>query len=59
LKLTEQAAYGKCKEICQEMIGEFPELKLVRGHYYCMVWGRRMHWWLESPKGKIIDPTKT
>lgn len=58
LELTEQSAYGQCKEICQKMFDKFPELKLVRGHYYCRVWGKRMHWWLEILEGKIIDPTK-
>ena len=39
------------------MIKQFPELKLIRGHYFCMVWGERMHWWLQTLADDIIDPT--
>ena len=51
-------AYGKCKEICELMLKEFSELTLVRGHYYCAVWGSREHWWLKTSDDKIVDPTK-
>jgi len=57
LKLTEQTAYGNCKTICKKVKEKFPELKLIRGYYRCFVWGKRMHWWLETQEGKIIDPT--
>lgn len=57
LKLTYSTAFGYCKPVCQEMNKVFPELKLVRGHYYDASWGERMHWWLVDPDGNIIDPT--
>jgi|WetSurMetagenome_2_1015567.scaffolds.fasta_scaffold31626_9 hypothetical protein len=37
----------------------FPELKVVRGHVMDLQWGRRSHWWLETPTGAIVDPTKS
>lgn len=48
---------GRCKKICNQMVLEFPELSLVRGHYYCIFWGDREHWWLIDRCGAIIDPT--
>ena len=48
---------GRCKEISQTMQSVFPELILIRGHYHCMIWGERQHWWLTTPNGEIIDPT--
>lgn len=48
---------GKCKEITQAMQEAFPELRLIRGHYYCLVWGEREHWWLVDVDGSIVDPT--
>ena len=50
---------GKCKEYTELMLRAFPELQLVRGHYYCVAWGRREHWWLKDIDGNIIDPTKS
>lgn len=47
-----------CKTVCEKMLETFPELKLVRGHYYCHAWGERGHWWLVAPDGAIVDPTK-
>lgn len=49
--------YGKCHEVSQAMAAAFPELRLVRGHYYCIAWGERGHWWLATPDGSIVDPT--
>ena len=48
---------GKCFEITVAMVAAFPELRRVRGHYICPLEGRRAHWWLETPSGRIIDPT--
>lgn len=48
---------GQCKEVTESMQKVFPELRRVRGHYYCMVWGEREHWWLVKPTGEIVDPT--
>jgi hypothetical protein len=39
------------------MVAVFPELRRVRGHYYCPIWGERAHWWLVAPDGLIVDPT--
>lgn len=41
------------------MVAAFPELKRVRGHYFCSIWGQRAHWWCEAPDGTIIDPTSS
>lgn len=50
--------YGTCAEVTLAMQQAFPELKRVRGHYYCAIWGQRAHWWLVAPDGSIVDPTK-
>jgi len=54
--------YGKCSEATQNMVEFFPELRRVRGHYYCSSWGERAHWWCEvwnekEIKLEIVDPT--
>lgn len=54
---VEGDGYGKCAEVTQAMAAAFPELKRVRGHYYCLIWGERSHWWLVAPDGSIVDPT--
>jgi hypothetical protein len=48
---------GKCAEATIDMVAKFPELKRVRGHYYCPFWGERQHWWCIAPDGTIVDPT--
>ena len=58
LALTETSAYGQCEYVCRKMLQTFPELHLIRGHYWDDMWGKRQHWWLiTSPHGMIIDPT--
>ncbi len=54
---TQENAYGKCAEATIEMKNRFPELKRVRGHYYCVIWGERTHWWLVDEENNIVDPT--
>lgn len=50
--------YGACKETTEEMQKVFPELDRIRGHYNCILRrGKRMHWWLITKEGEIIDPT--
>lgn len=49
---------GKCKEASEALIAADPSLKLVRGHYYCPIWGEQEHWWCKKPDGTIVDPTK-
>jgi hypothetical protein len=49
---------GKCKEMCEQVAIERPDLHLVRGHYICPIWGKQQHWWLVSQDGRtIVDPT--
>lgn len=50
---------GRCKEWAERMKEEHPELRVVRGHYICPIWGKRGHWWCESPAGGVVDPTAT
>jgi hypothetical protein len=54
---VEGNGYGQCSEATEAMADAFPELKRVRGHYYCHRWGERTHWWLVAPDGSIVDPT--
>lgn len=50
---------GKCKEFSEALIKEKPELRLVRGFYYCPIMNKEeQHWWCEDKNGKIIDPTR-
>lgn len=50
-------SYGQCLEVTEKMAAAFPELRRVRGHYYCPIWGERAHWWLVEECGEIVDPT--
>jgi hypothetical protein len=54
---VEGDGYGQCREVTERMAAAFPELARVRGHYYCLIWGEREHWWLTTPAGEIVDPT--
>jgi hypothetical protein len=38
-----EAAYGKCTEVTLAMAEACPQLKRVRWHYYCPVWGGHEH----------------
>lgn len=50
---------GKCKEMSEELVKENSNLRLVRGHYHCPVWGEQEHWWtVDINDGTIHDPTK-
>ncbi len=49
--------YGTCGEVTALMAVQFPELTRVRGHYFCLAWGQREHWWLKTATGEIVDPT--
>ena len=50
--------FGECAELTEKMGIAFPELRRVRGHYHDAFWGPRTHWWLVTPQGEIVDPTK-
>lgn len=50
---------GTCKEACEALVSERPELRIVRGHYFCASWcSNEPHWWCVDPHGNIVDPTK-
>lgn len=49
--------FGRCRGVTKEMVEAFPELRRVRGHYHCPIWGKRAHWWCVAPDGSIVDPT--
>lgn len=49
---------GLCVMMTLKMVEAFPELRRVRGHYYCPMSGEQYtHWWLMAADGSIIDPT--
>jgi hypothetical protein len=50
--------HGQCKQVTERMAAAFPELRRVRGHYVCPVDGPQPHWWMVTPDGIILDPTK-
>jgi len=57
--LTDYQKYrGRCRELAEEAVKQNPTLTLVRGHYYCPVWGKQPHWWAKTPEGEIVDPSK-
>ena len=49
---------GKCKEMSEALCVADPSLRLVRGHYFCPMWGEQAHWWCVRNDDNIIDPTK-
>lgn len=49
--------FGECRMAAQVMASAFPALRIVRGHYYCLIWGERGHWWCEEKDGTVVDPT--
>jgi hypothetical protein len=55
-KNVEGTGKGKCLEVAQKMLAEFPELILVRGHYIDGKY-RLPHWWLKTADDEIVDPT--
>lgn len=50
--------YGKCKEACEEMVLEFPHLRMQHGFYHDSLWGLRPHWWLVDTDDSVVDPTR-
>lgn len=51
------ALRGTCQEAAEAAVAADPSLTLVRGHYYCPVWGEQAHWWAVRTDGSIVDPT--
>jgi hypothetical protein len=49
---------GKCRELSEEAVKIDPSLRLVRGYYFCPLWGvEEQHWWCERPDQTIYDPS--
>lgn len=49
---------SKCAEVTKEMLMAFPEL--IRTNGFILLFGEekeRMHWWLKTVSGEVIDPT--
>lgn len=54
-----KAFRGRCKELSEAACANDPTLTLVRGHYFCPLWGsEEPHWWCVAPGGRIHDPSK-
>jgi hypothetical protein len=54
---TPDKSFGQCASAVIQMQQAFPELRIVKGHYYCPIWGKRAHWWCKDPEEHIADPT--
>src|SRR5574340_590276 len=49
---------GRCRELAEAECAADRRLRLVRGHYFCPLWGtNEQHWWCERSDGAIVDPT--
>lgn len=56
--MTDYEKYrGKCFEYSAALVMDYPDLKLVRGHYYDAFLGEQEHWWTETKSGIIVDLT--
>lgn len=55
--MADYSLRGKCKQMAADLVASDSTLRLVRGHYYCPVWGEQPHWWCQDKDGKVIDPT--
>lgn len=53
----QKSLLGMCASATMEMVADFPELRRIGGHVLVPLWGRRAHWWCETPDGEIVDPT--
>lgn len=50
---------GKCEKECKKLIAVDSSLTMVKGYYFCPVWGTdEPHWWCKKEDGTIVDPTK-
>mgnify|MGYP001600206946 CR=1 FL=1 len=51
--------YRKCREVTEEMLKIFPELRIAKGMVTIIENGKDyQHQWLVDPEGNIVDPTK-
>ena len=48
---------GKCKEMAEAACKDDASLRLVRGYYFCPMWGQQPHWWCERTDGSVVDPS--
>jgi len=48
---------GRCRELSEDACKADPSLKLVRGHYFCPMWGKQAHWWTVRADGSVFDPS--
>lgn len=49
---------GRCHELSTAAVAADPTLTLVRGHYFCPIWGtEEPHWWTTRPDGSVYDPS--
>ena len=48
---------GKCKELAEQAVIADSTMRLVRGWYWCPLWGKQAHWWCVKPDGTIVDPS--
>lgn len=57
-KILHRDAWGHCKQQCEKMNKQFPELIPAKGWYFDAIWNEeREHHWLKTSDGEIIDPT--
>jgi hypothetical protein len=54
-----ETSYGQCKSAAELMKNEFPELTVTNGFIEDAMWGQREHWWLKTPDGEVVDPTRS
>lgn len=57
IKIKNKVLRGFCHSISQEMVAEFPELRLAKGYFEDDYGAKRSHWWCIAPDGTIVDPT--
>ena len=49
---------GKCKSAVEEMIMDFPELRIAKGMVWCPYpYEEQQHWWCVTTDGIVVDPT--
>lgn len=49
---------GRCKDLAESLCTKNKSLTLVRGYYYCPIWGvESQHWWCKDVDGNIVDPS--
>lgn len=53
---------GLCREACEKMHAEFPELRIACGVVFVPLFpakdSEQEHWWLVDGNGDVVDPTR-